>query len=58
VAPGWCGVRLGPFDSFEEWERAICGLAEVISELEGAHDLVRYYFFNHGLPAPEIMMNE
>ncbi len=57
MALGWSRVKLGPFESDAEWEKAIRGLAQVIERLERAHDLVRYYFFNHGKPAPEIMMN-
>lgn len=54
---GWFRVKLGPFESDEEWERAIRSLAGVIQRLEQRNDLVRYYFLNHGAPAREIMMN-
>ncbi len=57
MALRWSRVKLGPFESYMEWEQAIRSLAEVVGKLEGSADLVRYYFFNHGAPAPEIMMN-
>jgi hypothetical protein len=59
MALRWARVKLGPFKTDDEWEKAIRALAEVIDRLERSHDIIRYYFLNHGAPAAasDIMMN-